>query len=144
MGKLKFVPFDQDAFLAISSYDEDWIAFVKELPTAQRGYVPTRKSWWINYDFLLEARDVGTEYFDAVDWSSLDEQYRVALGDKIAKPEPPPRGDHATLFLIAGAPPEVVKAAYRALALLHHPDRGGDAAKMKAVTAAYARLSGKG
>jgi len=33
-----------------------------------------------------------------------------------------------------------VKAAYRALATLHHPDRGGDTATMMALNAAYAQL----
>ncbi len=32
---------------------------------------------------------------------------------------------YATLHLLPSAPPELVTAAYRALAQLHHPDRGG-------------------
>jgi hypothetical protein len=51
-----------------------------------------------------------------------------------------PDGPWGTLFLVPGAPPEVVKAVYRALAQLYHPDRGGDAARMAAVNAAVAEL----
>lgn len=56
-------------------------------------------------------------------------------------PPPPPRAappssHHATLFLLSDAPIEVVQAAHRALALLHHPDRGGDVEKLKAINAA--------
>jgi hypothetical protein len=46
----------------------------------------------------------------------------------------------ATLFVTSGAPPEVVKAAYRALALLYHPDKGGDPSKMRELNEAYDQL----
>ena len=34
-----------------------------------------------------------------------------------------------------------VKAAYHQLAMIHHPDKGGDPEKFKAISAAYAELS---
>lgn len=37
--------------------------------------------------------------------------------------------------------PEEIKRAYRKLAALHHPDRGGDTAKFQEIQAAYATLS---
>ena len=36
---------------------------------------------------------------------------------------------------------EEIRAAYRALARQHHPDRGGDAATFATITAAYAEVS---
>jgi hypothetical protein len=42
-----------------------------------------------------------------------------------------------TLGLADGATADEVKAAFRRLALLHHPDRGGDAAKFREMLAAY-------
>jgi hypothetical protein len=47
----------------------------------------------------------------------------------------------ATLWLLPGAPLEVVKAAYRALALRHHPDRGGSPEVMQRLNTAYEALS---
>jgi DnaJ-class molecular chaperone len=47
---------------------------------------------------------------------------------------------YATLWLRPGAPAPVVKAAYRALAALHHPDTGGDVDAMRHLNAAYAVL----
>jgi hypothetical protein len=44
---------------------------------------------------------------------------------------------HAVLFLIPGAPIEVIRAAHRALAAIHHPDRGGDPSKMVEINLAY-------
>jgi hypothetical protein len=44
----------------------------------------------------------------------------------------------ATLHLLPDAPLEVVKAAHKALALIHHPDRaGGDVQRMQAINAAF-------
>lgn len=52
----------------------------------------------------------------------------------------PPTNPDSVLHLAPGAPWEVVQAAYRALAGLHHPDRGGDTAKMQAINRAYEDL----
>lgn len=47
---------------------------------------------------------------------------------------------YATLWLRSGAPEPVVRAAYRALAQMYHPDIGGDTALMARINAAYALL----
>jgi hypothetical protein len=43
----------------------------------------------------------------------------------------------ATLHLLPDAPLEVVRAAYKALARLHHPDYGGSVQRMQSVNAAF-------
>ncbi len=48
---------------------------------------------------------------------------------------------YATLFLLPTAPRAVVKAAYRALADIHHPDHGGTTLAMQTINAAYASLT---
>lgn len=48
---------------------------------------------------------------------------------------------YKVLGLSPGAPAEVVKAAYRALMKIHHPDVGGDAEKAKEIEEAYRQLS---
>jgi hypothetical protein len=50
---------------------------------------------------------------------------------------------HATLFVTSDAPVEVIRAAYRALAQLHHPDVGGDSERMQAINVAYDDLVGR-
>ena len=47
---------------------------------------------------------------------------------------------YAALHLQPGAPQPVVKAAYRALAQVHHPDAGGDTAVMARINAAYSTI----
>ncbi len=44
------------------------------------------------------------------------------------------------LYIRENAPIEVVKGAYRALALMNHPDHGGDTAKMQKINAAFDRI----
>lgn len=57
-------------------------------------------------------------------------------------PEAPTRGSsaHATLFVTPDAPMEVIRAAYKALAMLYHPDLGGDPNAMVALNQAYETL----
>jgi hypothetical protein len=50
---------------------------------------------------------------------------------------------YAMLYLLDGAPLEVVRSAYKALAQLHHPDRGGDVAVMQSINQAYKDILGE-
>ncbi len=47
----------------------------------------------------------------------------------------------ARLHLLPDAPPELIKAAYKTLAMKFHPDHGGDAEAMKLLNEAYAELA---
>ena len=51
--------------------------------------------------------------------------------------------DHAALHLLPDAPADVVKGAYRALALAHHPDHAGPEGHraMVKINAAHERLT---
>lgn len=69
---------------------------------------------------------------------------RGARDPRAGSPSREPRSSpHETLWILPGAPPELIKAAYRVLAALNHPDRGGDAEQMKRINLAYEAL-GKG
>ncbi|MBI4159556.1 DnaJ domain-containing protein [Candidatus Wolfebacteria bacterium] len=48
---------------------------------------------------------------------------------------------YSILGIDRGADDQVLKSAYRRLAMIHHPDRGGDAEKFKEVDEAYKVLS---
>lgn len=53
----------------------------------------------------------------------------------------PMAAEYAALFLVVGAPVELVRAAHRALALLYHPDRGpGNENKLVAVNVARDKI----
>src|SRR6266508_2478961 len=76
----------------------------------------------------------------AVEWESGDwdddEPQRP-----ITPSRPRPTDAFRALHLLDSAPTEVIKAAYKALALLHHPDAGGSQEHMTALNLAYEVLT---
>jgi hypothetical protein len=53
------------------------------------------------------------------------------------------RDPHTVLFLTNNAPGFMIDAAWRALALKHHPDHGGDPEAFREAKAAYEELNGR-
>jgi curved DNA-binding protein CbpA len=54
---------------------------------------------------------------------------------------PATRSPHAILQVSSNATPEVIRAAYRALALKHHPDKGGNQESFQEIQKAYDTLT---
>lgn len=76
-------------------------------------------------------------------WSAIHRRDQCAGGEAFAEGGNVADGAHAVLYLLPDAPPEVVKAVYRALATKYHPDMpGGDDAKMAELNAAVAEIAG--
>jgi hypothetical protein len=107
-----------------------------------RSYEPATRKWVIDedaYDQLFQWLDYAHAELGArVEWQTPSDRKRE---------EPPPRprqtpGDpYQTLHLLPSAPAELVKAAYRVMAALHHPDHGGDTDAMQRINDAYRRLA---
>ena len=77
---------------------------------------------WLEVD-----KDTGKKH-----WKALHRRDQCAGGAQVVEGGNASDGPHATLYLLPDAPMEVVKASYRALARIYHPDNpGGDEAKMK-------------
>ncbi len=116
-------------------------------------YDTSREKWKpIEPDSLdgTEERFEGSFYFESwhrfhrcTGWSG---EARNSQGYQPPPPpaQPPPSkwaAEFATLHLLSTAPPQVIRAAYRALALIHHPDIGGDPARMVAINSAYTKIN---
>ncbi len=107
------------------------------IPVAFRNYEPAAKTWMITDwgcldEWLDELRSVY-----AVETEYDNEQ-------PSQKPPQPPQSiasPSATLYLLPNAPLEVVKASYKALAKIHHPDAQGDSEKMIRINRAYEILT---
>jgi hypothetical protein len=136
---LKFKSMSRDNFA-------DAIASLKRtVPPHLREYEPDTKQWFVSdlartqldrwLGHLFVSYGVEAEWITADDAGDTHERTR--------KPHTSAKADpFATLHLLPTAPPEVVRAAYRALAHLHHPDKPtGDGARMRTINAAYEQLS---
>lgn len=82
-----------------------------------------------------------------VDYSDLSDSLQMLLAEAkhTSIDLPKPSGSsltlaHAALHLLPSAPKSVVKAVYKALALEHHPDKGGDANVFSKITEAYKQI----
>lgn len=112
----------------------------QRIPAPARRWSAERKTWRVSAAYKDALREWQAEWFDGP-------------RRRTPTPPPPPRSAwppidgrveaYRALHLLPTAPPELVKVAYRTLATLHHPDKGGDTATMQAINAAY-ELLGKG
>ena len=93
------------------------------VPRYARTWQPEARRWKIADTYEMEVRRLLIEHFGFKECRlECEEAYRA-------------------LHLLPSAPPEVAKAAYRALARIYHPDRGGDALAMQRVNIAWESLS---
>jgi len=107
-----------------------------------RVYMPERRTWRVDayahdclHGWLAYVR---ADFNARVEWLEADadpeQEWTPPVKPKAVDP-------YTTLHLLSSAPPEVVKAAYRALAVLNHPDKGGDTNAMQRINDAYRRLA---
>jgi hypothetical protein len=134
--KIKITTNDGGCGVKIFAADTDAFTYaITELkgiiPVAFRNYEPTKKTWLIT------------------DWECLDEwigelrsvyTVETVYDDGQPSQKPPPQSiasPFQTLYLLPNAPPEVVKAAYKALSRIHHPDARGNHEKMIEINLAF-------
>jgi hypothetical protein len=132
--EIKLKSDDSDAFMSA-------IAALKSyVDSSKRAWRPATKSWCVDASAEFEMGEwlalCTAEFHAEVTRTHAKRQERQTRA--VPKPAPDP---FAALYLLPSAPVEVVKAAYRALATLHHPDHGGDVERMKAINAAYSEAT---
>lgn len=142
-------------------YDEGAVDQVKALPPHLRKWDPHLKVWWIfTQAQAYRLAEIAAAYLDLEvehylsrpDWLKDRAAWIQGRGwerDRFHRPpgeeEPKKKSSKATawtvLHLRDDAPAELVKAAYRVLARIHHPDAGGDPEQMKRINNAYEELT---
>jgi hypothetical protein len=100
------------------------------IPSRQRTWKPEIKQWWFRADVIVAVCSLADKHCGR--YVHVEELYTPT--------DSAPVTAYAALHLLPSAPPEVINAAYRALAKQVHPDSGGDTAKMQEINAAYALL----
>jgi phage/plasmid primase-like uncharacterized protein len=139
-------------------YDADFVDAPKAtVPFRARKWDGNRKVWTVSHAHIAEAVQLLRQYFHVVDLHEYkaktereqrereQEQQRQREQQRQQQQERERRYSHgsssyAVLHLQPTAPSELIKAAFHVLALLHHPDRGGDLATMQKINHAYEEL----
>ena len=106
-----------------------------DLPTYSRSWDPDRRAWRISEDVFDEVKRIFRTYDYYIYNTPKDPP-----GNHPPPAEPPALPAHRVLHVAADAPPEVIRAAYRAMSKLHHPDTGGDEVRMKEINDAWEKL----
>jgi hypothetical protein len=140
------------------TYHPDFVDWLKaHVPLNSRQYNAGEKSWYIGAEWRAEVLAKARASFPTFQVVESEQTFWQAYANasgpyggqrqqSFTPPPPPPMAssDHAILYVTSSAPKEVVKAAYKALARLYHPDTGGDAQTMQKINAAYERLKAQG
>jgi hypothetical protein len=112
-------------------YDKDFLStFRKSINTKKRIWDDAEKRWFIVKDQFDKLAHLLDQYFDET--LLLDFPAQEVSASSWAK-----------LWLLEGAPLEVVRAAYKALATKYHPDKGGDVGAMQVLNDAYKDILGE-
>ncbi|MEE9277216.1 MAG: J domain-containing protein [Dehalococcoidia bacterium] len=120
--------------------------FMRVVPDSHRSFDADRDVWQIWGVYWLSVREVlcGDLGLGPVrEYASWTEFEGAQRGHRTKQLTAPNMEAYEELFLLPAAPREVVEAAYRALARLYHPDRGGDHKRMARINAARATIVDK-
>jgi len=116
-------------------YDADVVAGIKRLvPSPLRSYDPDTRSWTVAGRYVSPVYHVLAQVFGEVDI----EGSRSGAGDRGRRAGTD--DSYVVLHLLPTAPPELVSAAHKCLAKLHHPDRGGDHDAMQMINHAVEQI----
>ena len=129
IASLRLTP--NDVFMILEApYDADFTQTLKEsITTKKRLWDNNDKQWWVHKDQFDKLTHILDQFYDET--ILLDFPTQDVATDSWSK-----------LYLVTGAPIELIQAAYRVLAKKHHPDAGGDVEKMKELNLAYKELLG--
>ena len=142
--------------IRLAKHDDHWIAVHGGGPRFSRaisGGVHNRFRrwdrdkgiWLVHWQWVKWLVDYARTMHMDMDYTDLPHQWQLTAAGafvpgRVTLPEDV-KSPFEILYLTTEAPPEVVKAAYRALSKIHHPDMGGDAEKWREIDDAYRQLT---
>ena len=119
----------------------EFLKYSVKPPTVRRYEVASR-SWLVHYRQLRTIALAARRFYTEVDWSLLPPEWQMVIaGGETSTLVAQELEDNpfSTLYVTDDAPLEVIHAAYRALARVHHPDAGGSESEMQRLNDAYER-----
>ena len=108
-----------------SDYSTEFVTLVKGIPGAR--WLPEVKVWTVPQYRAEALAQILAQCYGEVEWDVPDTKVEAGPLSEV----------YAALCLLPGAPVQVVDAAYRAMAKLHHPDAGGEPVKMAHINLSY-------
>lgn len=111
--------------------------------------------WCVYKDHVLYAVQLGYTTLGHVDYSGVSNQLQMQIAQekqnwtvrdtkKLKQEKTLNKVEaYATLFLTPGAPDFIIEAVWKAIALKHHPDKGGDEEQFKIYNEAHKRIKRK-
>jgi hypothetical protein len=133
----------------IHPYNKRFIDFLKfdVKPQSYRRYDPNNRKWSVHLSRLIPVVIAGKSYFDHIDYRSLPSDFQIKLvAEMKSKASGLPKfsvinsDPYSILFVLPGAPWEVIRAAYKVLASKCHPDHGGSQEDFVRIQKAYETL----
>lgn len=111
-------------------------------PTTFRRYDVEKKSWLVYWKALQNLLLIANQHYENIDGSHLPNEWQELLNNaeiknKIVEETTDP---FSVLFVTENAPLDVVRAAYKALAMIYHPDLGGNVSQMTQINEAYTKI----
>lgn len=122
-------------------YDEDFITSLKARVHV-RAFDPGSKMWVVPARYVPIVRELAKKHLSIDIAVSLPPNLAPHARVQPAKSVVPE--EYEILCVLPGSPIEVVKAAYKALAFMCHPDRGGSAAHFRQLTEAFEKICARG
>lgn len=118
-------------------------ALKRTVPPSSRSFEPDTKQWFVAFAAEPQMRAwlgyMTTAHAATIEFAAQDngDEYERAYKPHKANLDP-----FEVLHLLPSAPPEVVRAAYKALAVKLHPDKPtGDTVAMQRLNAAYSQIA---
>jgi hypothetical protein len=110
------------------------VVLQRSVKPSARKYDHLEGAWEVHYSVVQHLLSVIRTCQEGVDTSRLPPAWLQYLEQEHVHDVKKPL---ATLHLLPTAPIEVIKAAYKALCLLNHPDHGGDIVRFREIDEAY-------
>lgn len=138
--------------LILTKFDEHWVELtglggkllisVKHgIKVSHRKFDEKTQHWLVHWTYLAFVVHLARSYGMEVEYGTLPTKWQLqAAGAQVMADETPVENPFARLYVTDDAPLDVVHAAYRALAKMHHPDVGGSTAKFQEVDLAYRQI----
>ena len=131
-----------------SDYNKAFItAFKNGIPWKRRSWNRENKCWFVDKFFKLIVLSLLEEHYDYVDIQISEDAKIKDLEEEIRRLKLKSAShadyDYNFMGLLPTAEDEVVKAVYKKLTLINHPDRGGSEDYMKQLNSVYAKIQTK-